>query len=58
MDHPRAEEAEWLALLEGSDAAAVRTAARLLFTPARLRPFGVETTPVIGTYRLLFGNQR
>jgi hypothetical protein len=58
MDHPRAEEAEWVALLEGNDAAAVGTAARLLFTPARLRPFGVEAAPAIGTYRLLFGNQR
>lgn len=58
MDHPKADEAEWAVLLEGTDVAAVGTAARLLFAPARLRPFGVEATPVVGTYRLLFGNQR
>jgi hypothetical protein len=58
MDHPRAEEAEWVALLEGADASAVGTAARSAFTTAKLRPFGVEAAPVIGTYRLLFGNQR
>lgn len=58
MDHPKADEAEWVTLLEGSDVGAVSAAARLLFTLSRLRPFGVETAPVIGTYRLLFGNQR
>jgi len=58
MDIPKAEAAEWVALIEGADVAAVGAAARSLFTPARLRPFGVETPPTIGTYRLLFGNQR
>ena len=58
MDHPRAEEAEWVVLLEGADASAVGAAARSTFTAAKLRPFGVETAAVIGTYRLLFGNQR
>lgn len=58
MDHPKAEEAEWVVLLEGADVAAVGAAARLLFTPAKLRPFGVEAAPTIGTYRFLFGNQR
>lgn len=58
MDHPRAEEVEWLVLLEGADVAAVGAAARLLFTQAKLRPFGVEAAPTVGTYRFLFGNQR
>lgn len=58
MDHPRADEVEWTILLEGSEAAATGTAARLLFKPTALKPFGVETPPTIGTYRLLFGNQR
>jgi hypothetical protein len=58
MDHPKAEEAEWIVLLEAADVAAAGAAARLAFTTARLRPFGVESAPTIGTYRFLFGNQR
>ncbi|MFO1160893.1 MAG: DUF4286 family protein [Reyranellaceae bacterium] len=58
MDRPRADEVEWAVLIEGSDASAVGTAARTTFSLARLRPFGVTTAPIIGTYRLLFGNQR
>lgn len=58
MDHPRAEEAEWIVVLEGADATSVGAAARMLFKLATLKPFGVGVAPVIGTYRLLFGNQR
>jgi len=58
MDHPRADEVEWVVLLEGAEAAATSAAARLLFKPSALKPFGVEAPPVIGTYRLLYGNQR
>lgn len=58
MDHPRVEEAEWIVVLEGADAASVGTAARMLFKPAALKHFGVTAVPTIGTYRLLFGNQR
>lgn len=58
MDHPRAEEAEWIVLLEAADVAAAGAAARLAFTAARLRPFGVEAPPTVGTYRFLFGSQR
>jgi len=58
MDHPRADESEWVALIEGADVAAVGTAARSLFTTSRLRPFGVEAAPAIATWRFLFGNQR
>ncbi|WP_421994890.1 hypothetical protein [Reyranella sp.] len=58
MDHPRADEAEWVILLEGSDIGAVGAAARLTFSLAKLKPFGVTAAPTIGTYRYLFGNQR
>jgi hypothetical protein len=58
MDHPRAEEAEWIVVLEGADAASVGTAARMLFKLPALKPFGVTAAPIIGIYRLLFGNQR
>jgi hypothetical protein len=58
MDHPKADEAEWVVLLEGSDAGAVGAAARTTFTLASLRNFGVSVAPTIGTYRLLFSNQR
>ncbi|WP_395708312.1 hypothetical protein [Reyranella sp.] len=58
MDRPRADEVEWVVLIEGSDASAVGVAARTTFSLARLRPFGVTAAPTIGTYRLLFGNQR
>lgn len=58
MDHPRADEIEWVVMLEGAEAAATSAAARLLFKLSALKPFGVETAPAIGTYRLLYGNQR
>lgn len=58
MDHPRADESEWVVLVEGSDVTAVGAAARSMFTISRLRPFGVEAAPTIGTYKFLFGNQR
>lgn len=58
MDHPKADEAEWVVLLEGAEAAAASAAARLVFKTAALKPFGVDAAPTIGTYRLLYGNQR
>jgi hypothetical protein len=58
MDQPRADAIEWVILLEGSDATATASAARTLFKPSALRPFGVTAAPVVGTYRLLFGNDR
>jgi len=58
MDHPRADEAEWVVLLEGADAGAVGAAARVTFKLANLKNFGVSVAPTIGTYQLLFGNQR
>ena len=58
MDHPKADEAEWVVMLEGADAASVGAAARAHFKLAALKPFGVTVAPTIGTYRLLFGNQR
>ena len=58
MDHPRADEVEWVVLLEGTEAGAASAAARSTFTLANLRKFGVSVAPAVGTYRLLFGNQR
>jgi hypothetical protein len=58
MDHPKADEAEWVALLEGTDADTVGAAARATFTLPKLKNFGVKVAPTIGTYRFLFGNQR
>jgi hypothetical protein len=58
MDRPKADEAEWVVLLEGGDAGAVGAAARATFTLANLKKFGVSVAPTIGTYRLLFGNRR
>lgn len=58
MDHPKADEVEWVVLLEGADAGAVGAAARATFSLPRLKPFGVSAAPTIGTYRFLFGNQR
>jgi hypothetical protein len=57
-DAPRADEAEWVALLEGNDAATVGAAARATFKLAALKNFGVSVAPKIGTYQFLFGNQR
>jgi hypothetical protein len=58
MDHPRADEVEWVVLLEGADPAATGAAARALFKLAALKPFGALKAPVVGTYRFLFGNVR
>ena len=54
-DRVRAMDAEWLALLEGTDAKATAAAARAAFRLAELRRFGVAAKPTIGTYRLLCG---
>ena len=58
MDHPRAEQAEWVVLLEGTQTSAVSQAARRFFNFTVLKRYGVTVTPTIGTYRLLFANQR
>jgi hypothetical protein len=58
MDHPRADEVEWVILLEGADPTATGAAARALFKFAALKPFGTLKAPVVGTYRFLFGNDR
>ncbi|MBV8393716.1 MAG: hypothetical protein JOY81_11095 [Alphaproteobacteria bacterium] len=52
------DEAEWVVMLEGTDAKATAATARALFKPAALKRFGVGKAPTIGTYRLLFGNDR
>ena len=58
MDHPKADQAEWLVLLEGADPAVTASAARAVFKTTTLKPFGVARPPTVGTYRFLFGNQR
>lgn len=58
MDHPKALDAEWVVVLEGADPAATAAAAREAFKLATLARFGVTTAPTVGTYRLLFGNER
>jgi hypothetical protein len=58
MDHPRALDAEWVVLLEGADPAATAAAARDAFKISTLKRFGVTRAPVVGTYRLLYGNDR
>ena len=51
-------EAEWLVMLEATDAAVAAAAARKLFKPAMLKAYGIRGRPVIGTYRFLFGDER
>jgi hypothetical protein len=58
MDNPRADQIEWAVLLEGGEAGTVGSAARSAFTLASLKKFGVSMAPAIGTYRLLFAQQR
>ncbi len=58
MDHPKALDAEWVVLLEGADPAATAAAARDGFKLSTLKRFGVTKAPVVGTYRLLYGNDR
>ena len=58
MDHPKALDAEWVVLLEGADALSTAATARDAFKLASLKRFGVTKAPVVGTYRLLYGNDR
>jgi hypothetical protein len=58
MDHPKALDAEWVVLLEGADASSTAAAARDAFKLLTLKRFGVTQAPVVGTYRLLYGNER
>jgi hypothetical protein len=45
-------------MLEGSDPKATASWASKTFKLAALGKYGVTKAPVVGTYRLLFGNQR
>ena len=58
MDHPKALDSEWVVLLEGADPAATAAAARDGFKLSTLKRFGSTKAPAIGTYRLLYGNDR
>ena len=51
-------QADWLLMLEATDEAAARAAARSLFSGATLKTFAIGKRPAIGTYRLLFGDER
>jgi len=57
MDNPKADDPEWVVMLEGADERAMATARRA-FGLAALKKFGVAKAPTVGTYRFLFGNQR
>lgn len=58
LDYPRAEEPEWIVLLESADAAAGEAAARAIFKLAALKKFGATKAAIAGSYRLLYGNSR
>jgi hypothetical protein len=58
MDRPKADQIEWLVMLEGADPKATASAARALFKPSTLKPFGVTRPATVGTYQFLFGNSR
>jgi hypothetical protein len=49
---------EWVILLEGADAAVTAGAQRAHLPAKAFAPFGLQAAPIIGTYRLLFGNDR
>ena len=58
LDYPRADDAEWVVLLESAEAAAGQAAARALFTLTALKKFGTTRAATVGSYRLLYGNSR
>ena len=58
LAYPSATDIVWAVVLEGGDAGATAAAARKHFARAALAPFGVTAAPVVGTYRLMFGNFR
>lgn len=58
QDRPRAEQIEWVVLIDGSDPDATHAAASAAFRSTALKPFGVAGPPAVATYRLLFGNDR
>jgi hypothetical protein len=55
---PTVTEVEWVVLLEGADAAITAGAARAHLPVKAFTPFGLKAAPTVGTYRLLFGNDR
>jgi hypothetical protein len=50
--------AEWVVALEGAGARATEAAARAVLSRRALATFGVRAAPKVGTYTLLFGNER
>ncbi|TXL71431.1 hypothetical protein FHP25_29825 [Vineibacter terrae] len=57
VDYPQASTIEWAVVLEGA-AAATAAASRATLSRRALAPFGVTGAPIVGTYTLLFGNER
>jgi hypothetical protein len=51
-------EVEWVVLLEGADAATTAGATRAHLPVKAFTPFALKAAPIVGTYRLLFGNDR
>ena len=49
---------EWVVALEGADPRATAAAARATLPRRALAAFGVRVAPKVGTYTLLFGNDR
>jgi hypothetical protein len=56
--YPVADAVEWAVVLEGTHAQATAAAARTLLSRRALSAFGVRAAPAVGTYTLLFGNDR
>jgi len=58
LAYPRPTAVEWAVVLEGATPQATAAAAKAHLSRAALKPFGISTAPVVGTYRLMFGNER
>jgi hypothetical protein len=58
VDYPEVSNVEWAVVLEGADSASTAAAVRATLSRRSLSAFGVTTAPIIGTYTLLFGNDR
>lgn len=58
VDYPQASAVEWAVVLEGADAGATAAAARAILPRRALAAIGVTAAPKVGTYTLLFGNER
>jgi hypothetical protein len=55
---PEATAVEWAVVLEGADGNATAEAAAAHLSASALAPFGLAAAPTVGTYRLVYGNER